>query len=227
MDQICLDPQDKLLPTPHHDMLTCCQQNTLPPQEKKVPVPPHDNFWNSPDMFRMSTMLSKSCRSAFYAITIMRPCILSVTPGRVKHACFIWILMQTRQGLISIGYYNRAQAAINSNIVNHMPEGRMLSSQNVIPYTFTADTPQHLLIIGYTQYLRVCASTVMMSRNGFLGGPRHGLLGKQSRQPSDWVHVCGMMINIPGPSGHKWLYTRKKKLKHTSHMQQNCNNHNR
>ena len=46
MDQICLDSQDKLPPTPR----TPCQQNTLPPQDKKVPAahPPEDNFWNSP-----------------------------------------------------------------------------------------------------------------------------------------------------------------------------------
>ena len=37
MDQICLDPQDKLTPsTPQ----THCQQNTLPPQDKNVPVGP-------------------------------------------------------------------------------------------------------------------------------------------------------------------------------------------
>ena len=36
MDQIYLDPQDKLPPTPR----TCYQQNTLPPQDKKVPAPP-------------------------------------------------------------------------------------------------------------------------------------------------------------------------------------------
>ena len=45
MDQICLDPQDNLPPTPQTH-----QQNTLPPQDKKVPSahPPKDNFWNSP-----------------------------------------------------------------------------------------------------------------------------------------------------------------------------------
>ena len=47
MDQIYLDLQDKLLPTPQ----THCQQNTLPPRDKKVymPPPPKDNFWNSPN----------------------------------------------------------------------------------------------------------------------------------------------------------------------------------
>ena len=35
MDQIRLDPQDKLPPTPQTR-----QQNTLSPQDKKVPVPP-------------------------------------------------------------------------------------------------------------------------------------------------------------------------------------------
>ena len=46
MDQICLDPQDKLTPpTPQ-----TCQQNTLPPQDKEVPAAhsPEDKFWNSP-----------------------------------------------------------------------------------------------------------------------------------------------------------------------------------
>ena len=45
MDQIRLDPQDKLPPTPRTR-----QQNTLPPQYKKVPAPPppQDNFRNSP-----------------------------------------------------------------------------------------------------------------------------------------------------------------------------------
>ena len=43
MEQIRLDPQDKLPPTPR----TRCQQNTLPTQDKKVPAahhPPEDNF---------------------------------------------------------------------------------------------------------------------------------------------------------------------------------------
>ena len=49
MDQIRLDPWDKLVPpTPR----THCQQNTLHPQDKKVPAAhpptPEDNFWNSP-----------------------------------------------------------------------------------------------------------------------------------------------------------------------------------
>ena len=38
MDQICLDPQDKLLPTPATPR-THCQQN-IPPQDKKVSAPP-------------------------------------------------------------------------------------------------------------------------------------------------------------------------------------------
>ena len=48
MDQICLDPQDKLSRTPHpSDTAT----KHPPPQDKKVPAahPPEDNFWNSPD----------------------------------------------------------------------------------------------------------------------------------------------------------------------------------
>ena len=46
MDQIRLDPQDKLPPTPH----TRCQQNTLPPtgQKSACGPRPQDNFWNSP-----------------------------------------------------------------------------------------------------------------------------------------------------------------------------------
>ena len=39
MDQIRLDPQDKLSPTSHPPTpRTRCQQNTLPPQDKKVPA---------------------------------------------------------------------------------------------------------------------------------------------------------------------------------------------
>ena len=46
MDQIHLDPQDKLPPHPS----THGQQNTLHPQDKKMlAAPPEDNFWNSPN----------------------------------------------------------------------------------------------------------------------------------------------------------------------------------
>ena len=59
MDQIRLDPQDKLNPPPpgqdwseRSPTPQTRQQNTLPPQDKKVPAvhaPPEDNFWNNPN----------------------------------------------------------------------------------------------------------------------------------------------------------------------------------
>ena len=58
MDQICLDPQDKLLPAPPPPR-THCQQNTLPPQDKKVSAaPPEDNFWNRPNTLTNLTQTS-------------------------------------------------------------------------------------------------------------------------------------------------------------------------
>ena len=62
MDQMRLDPQDKLTPpTPR----TRCQQNTLSPQNKKVPAPPppQDNFWNSAKDSRLpKRCTARGCR---------------------------------------------------------------------------------------------------------------------------------------------------------------------
>ena len=46
MDQICLDPQDKL--PLHPPPLGHIVNKTPPPLDKKVFVAPQDNFWNSP-----------------------------------------------------------------------------------------------------------------------------------------------------------------------------------
>ena len=49
VDQICLDPQDKLLPNPPPHPSDTLSTKDPPPQDKKVSAcPPKENFWNSP-----------------------------------------------------------------------------------------------------------------------------------------------------------------------------------
>ena len=49
MDQICLDPQDKLPPPPLRYVVN---KTPSPSQDKKVPAAPQDDFWNSPKWVR-------------------------------------------------------------------------------------------------------------------------------------------------------------------------------
>ena len=53
MDEMCLDPQDKLPPQPPHPSDMLSTKHSPPPTGQRSacgpPPPPEDNFWNSPN----------------------------------------------------------------------------------------------------------------------------------------------------------------------------------